>query len=59
MRFGHSHLRPGDQSMLTCRATLDQIAQTVALLKSARARRDATEADPRMNAVFRHAVGEP
>ncbi|MVS97413.1 anti-sigma factor family protein [Devosia marina] len=42
-----------------CRAYVDQLAKTVALLKSAQAGQDNSEPDPRVIEVFRNAAGKP
>ncbi|MHA6296829.1 anti-sigma factor family protein [Devosia sp. CAU 1758] len=42
-----------------CRAYVDQLAKTVALLKSAQTGRDSIEPDPRVIEVFRNAAGKP
>lgn len=42
-----------------CRAYVDQLAKTVALLKSAQAGQDIIEPDPRVIEVFRNAAGKP
>lgn len=42
-----------------CRAYVDQLAKTVALLKSARAGQDSIEPSPRVIEVFRNGVGKP